>query len=182
MCVMTTYVLCTGAQRSHPPARPKALGTRPRPGCLSPGRRGPNAGPASAEPTAAFSGPGGGEKAWESVCQFQGGERRAVAGRPGPEPAAPPRAPCPTMCHGCSCRQQLAPPVPSTETRPCHQLSRAQGGKECGHGPWGRSAPVLRGPPGANRSSVVSVLYAGHWGCGQEPRPPPPPALAGGMG
>lgn len=41
MCVMTTYVLCTGAQRSHPPARPKALGTRPRPGCLSPGRRGP---------------------------------------------------------------------------------------------------------------------------------------------
>lgn len=55
MCVMTTYVLCTGAQRSHPPARPKALGTRPRPGCLSPWRRGPNAGPASAEPTAAFS-------------------------------------------------------------------------------------------------------------------------------
>lgn len=87
MCVMTTYVLCTGAQRSHPPARPKALGTRPRPGCLSPWRRGPNAGLASAEPTAAFSGPGGGEKAWESVCQFQGGERRAVAGRPGPEPA-----------------------------------------------------------------------------------------------
>lgn len=96
----------------------------------------------------------------ESGGLWREGRARSPCGR-----AVPPRAPCPTVCHGCSCRQQLAPPVPSTETRPCHQLSRAQGGKECGHGPWGRSAPVLRGPPGANRSSVVSVLYAGHWGC-----------------
>lgn len=175
MCVMTTYVLCTGAQRSHPPARPKALGTRPRPGCLSPGRRGPNAGPASAEPTAAFSGPGGGEKAWESVCQFQGGERRAVAGRPGPEPAV--AALCLRVPRVPPCAAAAQPAATAAAA-----ASRAQGGKECGHGPWGRSAPVLRGPPGANRSLVVSVLYAGHWGCRQEPQPPPPPALAGGMG
>lgn len=127
MCVMTTYVLCTRAQRSHPPARPKALGTRPRPGCLSPGRRGPNAGPASAEPTAAFSGPGGGEKAWESVCQFQGGERRAVAGRPGPEPAVaalrlrvPRVPPCATAAAAASSSPLLSRPL-----RPARATSSA---------------------------------------------------------
>lgn len=127
MCVMTTYVLCTGAQRSHPPARPKALGTRPRPGRLSPGWRGPNAGPASAEPTAAFSGPGGGEKAWESVCQFQGGERRAVAGRPGPEPAVaalclhvPRVPPCATAAAAASSSPLLSRPL-----RPARATSSA---------------------------------------------------------
>lgn len=114
MCVTTASALCTGAQRSRPPSRPRALETQPRPGCLSHGWRGPGVGRTQARHLRRRwrSAGGWGEKAWEAFASFgaeSGGLRQEGRARSLLRPRVPPCAPHPPRARVPPCATAAQP-------------------------------------------------------------------------